>query len=207
MSIKQIYQAVIEFEEDDMPDLVKKELAAGTDIQKILQEGLISAMDFVGKQFSEGELFVPEMLMAAQTMKRGLEILKPLLGAGGSASAGTIVIGTVKGDLHDIGKNLVGMMLEGGGFEIVDLGVDVDPKAFVEAAKKNNAKIVGLSALLTTTMPSMEETVNALKEAGLDVKTMVGGAPVTKAFAEKIGATGYSEDAPGAVELARKLVA
>ena len=162
-------------------------------------------MDYVGKQFSEGELFVPEMLMAAQTMKKGLEILKPKLGSGGSASAGKIVIGTVKGDLHDIGKNLVGMMLEGGGFEIVDLGVDVEPKTFVEEAKKHDAKIVGLSALLTTTMPAMEETVNALKEAGLTVKTMVGGAPVTKAFADKIGATGYSEDAPGAVELARKL--
>jgi 5-methyltetrahydrofolate--homocysteine methyltransferase len=205
MSIKDVYQAVIDFDEDGMPDLIKKELDAGTDLQKLLQEGLISAMDYVGKQFSEGELFVPEMLMAAQTMKKGLEILKPKLGAGGSSSAGKIVIGTVKGDLHDIGKNLVGMMLEGGGFEIVDLGVDVEPKTFVEEAKKHEAKIVGLSALLTTTMPAMEETVNALKEAGLTVKTMVGGAPVTKAFADKIGATGYSEDAPGAVELARKL--
>jgi 5-methyltetrahydrofolate--homocysteine methyltransferase len=205
MSIKDVYQAVIDFDEDGMPDLIQKELKAGTDLQKLLQEGLISAMDYVGKQFTEGELFVPEMLMAAQTMKKGLEILKPKLGAGGSASAGKIVIGTVKGDLHDIGKNLVGMMLEGGGFEIVDLGVDVEPKTFVEEAKKHGAKIVGLSALLTTTMPAMEETVNALKEAGLTVKTMVGGAPVTKAFADKIGATGYSEDAPGAVELARKL--
>ena len=207
MSIKDVYQAVIDFEEDEMPALIQKELDAGTDLQKLLQEGLIAAMDYVGKQFSEGELFVPEMLMAAQTMKKGLEILKPKLGSGGGASAGTIVIGTVKGDLHDIGKNLVGMMLEGGGFEIVDLGVDVEPKTFVEEAKKHDAKIVGLSALLTTTMPAMEETVNALKEAGLTVKTMVGGAPVTKAFADKIGATGYSEDAPGAVELARKLSA
>ena len=205
MSIKDVYQAVIDFDEDGMPDLIQKELSAGTDLQKLLQEGLISAMDYVGKQFSEGELFVPEMLMAAQTMKKGLEILKPKLGSGGGASAGKIVIGTVKGDLHDIGKNLVGMMLEGGGFEIVDLGVDVEPKTFVEEAKKHGASIVGLSALLTTTMPAMEETVNALKEAGLTVKTMVGGAPVTKAFADKIGATGYSEDAPGAVELARKL--
>ncbi|MDR1657750.1 MAG: corrinoid protein [Deltaproteobacteria bacterium] len=205
MSIKEVYQAVIDFDEDGMPDLIQKELKAGTDLNKLLQEGLISAMDYVGKQFSEGELFVPEMLMAAQTMKKGLEILKPKLGAGDSSSAGTIVIGTVKGDLHDIGKNLVGMMLEGGGFEIIDLGVDVEPKTFVEEAKKHDAKIVGLSALLTTTMPAMEETVNALKEAGLSVKTMVGGAPVTKAFADKIGATGYSEDAPGAVELARKL--
>ncbi|MDR2443716.1 MAG: corrinoid protein [Deltaproteobacteria bacterium] len=205
MSIKQVYQAVIDFDEDGMPDLIQKELDAGTDLDQLLKEGLISAMDYVGKQFSEGELFVPEMLMAAQTMKKGLEILKPKLGAAGGSSAGKIVIGTVKGDLHDIGKNLVGMMLEGGGFEIVDLGVDVEPKTFVEEAKKHQAQIVGLSALLTTTMPAMEETVNALKEAGLTVKTMVGGAPVTKAFADKIGATGYSEDAPGAVELARKL--
>ncbi|MDR1298539.1 MAG: corrinoid protein [Deltaproteobacteria bacterium] len=205
MSIRDVYQAVIDFDEDAMPDLINKEIAAGTDINKLLQEGLIAPMDYVGTQFSLGELFVPEMLMAAQTMKRGLEILKPKLGAAGSSTAGKIVIGTVKGDLHDIGKNLVGMMLEGGGFEIIDLGVDVEPMAFVTAAKENNATIVGLSALLTTTMPAMEETVNALKEAGLTVKTMVGGAPVTKAFADKIGATGYSEDAPGAVELARKL--
>jgi 5-methyltetrahydrofolate--homocysteine methyltransferase len=138
-------------------------------------------------------------------MKKGLEILKPKLGAGGGSSAGKIVIGTVKGDLHDIGKNLVGMMLEGGGFEIIDLGVDVEPKAFALAARQHSAKIVGLSALLTTTRPAMEETIKALKEAGIDCKTMVGGAPVTKAYAEKIGATGYSEDGPGAVELARKL--
>jgi 5-methyltetrahydrofolate--homocysteine methyltransferase len=205
MSIKDVYQAVIDFDEDAMPALIQKEIDSGVDVNKLLQEGLISPMDYVGKLFSEGELFVPEMLMAAQTMKKGLEILKPKLGAGGASSAGIIVIGTVKGDLHDIGKNLVGMMLEGGGFEIVDLGVDVEPKAFVEAVKENKASIVGLSALLTTTMPAMEETVQALKEAGLTVKTMVGGAPVTQAFADKIGATGYSEDAPGAVELARRL--
>jgi 5-methyltetrahydrofolate--homocysteine methyltransferase len=206
MSIQDVYQAVVDFDEDAMDDLILKELESGADIQKLLQEGLIAPMDYIGKQFSEGELFVPEMLMAAQTMKKGLVILKPKLGAAGSASSGTIVIGTVKGDLHDIGKNLVGMMLEGGGFEVIDLGVDVEPKTFVEAAKTNAAKIVGLSALLTTTMPAMEETVNAIKEAGLDVKTMVGGAPVTQAFADKIGASGYSEDAPGAVELARKLM-
>jgi 5-methyltetrahydrofolate--homocysteine methyltransferase len=207
MSIKDVYQAVIDFDEEIMHDLIKKEVEGGTDIHKLLKDGLIAPMDYIGKQFSVGELFVPEMLMAAKTMKNGLETLKPFLGSGGSSSAGTIVIGTVKGDLHDIGKNLVGMMLEGGGFEVIDLGVDVEPKAFVEAAKTNTAKIVGLSALLTTTMPAMEETINALKEAGLKVKTMVGGAPVTKVFADKIGATGYSEDAPGAVELARKLTA
>jgi 5-methyltetrahydrofolate--homocysteine methyltransferase len=206
MSIKDVYQAVLDFEEETIADLVNKELNSGTDIQKILQEGLISAMDAVGKSFSEGELFVPEMLMAAQTMKVGLEVLKPKLGGAGASNAGVIVIGTVKGDLHDIGKNLVGMMLEGGGFEIHDLGVDVKPEDFVAAVKKHNANILGLSALLTTTMPAMEETVAALKEAGLDkVKVMIGGAPVTKAFADKIGANGYSEDAPSAVELARSL--
>jgi len=206
MAIKDIYQAVLEYEEDTIAGLVEKELAGGADINKVLQEGLIAAMDAVGKSFSEGELFVPEMLMAATTMKAGLEILKPKLGAAGQASAGVVVIGTVKGDLHDIGKNLVGMLLEGGGFEVHDLGVDVKPEAFVECAKAKKADIVGMSALLTTTMPSMEETVAALKEAGLGhVKVMIGGAPVTQGFADKIGAGGYSEDAPGAVELARKL--
>ncbi|MDL2259524.1 corrinoid protein [Deltaproteobacteria bacterium OttesenSCG-928-K17] len=206
MAIKDVYQAVLDFEEDTIAGIVEKELAGGADVNKVLQEGLIAAMDAVGKSFSEGELFVPEMLMAAQTMKAGLEVIKPKLGAGGSASAGVCVIGTVKGDLHDIGKNLVGMMLEGGGFEVFDLGVDVEPKAFVDAAKQHNASIVGLSALLTTTMPAMEETVAALKEAGLgNVKVMIGGAPVTQAYADKIGASGYSEDAPSAVELARKL--
>ncbi|UQZ88679.1 cobalamin-binding protein [Deltaproteobacteria bacterium Smac51] len=205
MAIKDVYQAVLDFEEDSIAGLIEKELAAGTNVDQLLQEGLISAMDAVGKSFSEGELFVPEMLMAAQTMKAGLEVLKPKLGAGGASSAGVIVIGTVKGDLHDIGKNLVGMMLEGGGFEVFDLGVDVEPKTFVDAVKQHNAKIVGLSALLTTTMPAMEETVGALKEAGLNVKVMIGGAPVTQAYADKIGASGYSEDAPSAVELARNL--
>jgi len=207
MAIKDVYQAVLDFEEDSIGELIEKEVAAGTDVNQLLQEGLISAMDAVGKAFSEGELFVPEMLMAAQTMKAGLEILKPKLGGEGSIAAGVIVIGTVKGDLHDIGKNLVGMMLEGGGFEVYDLGVDVEAKTFVEAVKKHNAKILGLSALLTTTMPAMEETVAAIREAGLnDVKVMIGGAPVTQAYADKIGANGYSEDAPSAVELARSLM-
>ena len=206
MAIKDVYQAVLDFEEDTIAGMIEKELAAGTDVNQLLQEGLISAMDAVGKSFSEGEMFVPEMLMAAQTMKAGLEVLKPKLGGAGAASAGTIVIGTVKGDLHDIGKNLVGMMLEGGGFEVYDLGVDVEPKAFVDAVKKHNANLLGLSALLATTMPAMEETVAAIKEAGLsNVKVMIGGAPVTQAYADKIGAQGYSEDAPSAVELARKL--
>ncbi|MDR2353819.1 MAG: corrinoid protein [Deltaproteobacteria bacterium] len=206
MSIQDIYQAVVDFDDEVIEDLVNKEVEAGTSVQKILDDGLIAAMDSVGKLFSEGELFVPEMLMAAGAMKVGLNVLKPHLAKAGSSTIGTVVIGTVKGDLHDIGKNLVGMMLEGGGFEVYDLGSDVEPSKFVEAAKEKKAQIVGLSALLTTTMPYMEETVNALKEAGITAKVIIGGAPVTAAYAEKIGAAGYSDDAPGAVELARSLM-
>jgi 5-methyltetrahydrofolate--homocysteine methyltransferase len=207
MAVKDVYQAVLDYEGDNIAALVQKELSAGTDVNQLLQDALIAAMDSVGKSFSNGDLFVPEMLMAAQTMKIGLEILKPKLGEG-VVSYGVIVIGTVKGDLHDIGKNLVGMMLEGGGFEVHDLGIDVEPQTFVEAVKQHKASIVGLSALLTTTMPAMAETIAALKTAGFEnLKTMIGGAPVTKAFADKIGASGFSEDAPAAVELARSLMA
>ncbi len=186
---------------------VKAELAAGTDISIILDQGLIGALDVVGKKFSEGEMFVPEMLQAARAMKAGLEVLKPYLSSESIASKGTVIIGTVKGDLHDIGKNLVAMMMEGAGFNVVDLGVDVDADKFVKAASEHNADVLGLSALLTTTMPAMENTVTAIKEAGLAVRTIIGGAPVTETFADQIGADGYSDDAPGAVELARKLMA
>jgi 5-methyltetrahydrofolate--homocysteine methyltransferase len=161
----------------------------------------------VGEKFSSGELFVPEMLMAAQAMKAGLEILKPLLSSGQAHAKGTVVIGTVKGDLHDIGKNLVAMMLEGAGFEVVDLGVDVASEKFVQAAAERKADVVALSALLTTTMPAMQRTVAAVKEAGLSSRTIIGGAPVTQAYAERVGADGYSPDAPGAVRLVKKLVA
>jgi 5-methyltetrahydrofolate--homocysteine methyltransferase len=164
-------------------------------------------MDEVGERFSAGELFVPEMLMAAQAMKAGLELLKPHLGEGGGQSKGVVVIGTVKGDLHDIGKNLVAMMMEGAGFEVVDLGVDVESEAFVKRAAEKSADVIALSALLTTTMPAMESTVKAVKEAGMHTKTIIGGAPVTQAFAEQIGADGYSADAPGAVKLVKTLVA
>jgi 5-methyltetrahydrofolate--homocysteine methyltransferase len=206
MSIKDVYQAIVDFDDDAIAGLVDKEIKAGTPAQKILDEGLIAAMDYVGKLFSEGELFVPEMLMAATAMKAGLAVLKPQLVKAGSTTIGTVVIGTVKGDLHDIGKHLVGMMLEGGGFEVYDLGSDVEPAKFVAAAKEKKAQLAGLSALLTTTMPYMEETVAALKEAGLSTKVIIGGAPVTAAYAQKIGAAGYSDDAPGAVELARSLL-
>lgn len=207
MAIQDIFTAVMDFDEEGVPALVQKEIDAGSDVQAVLNDGLIAAMDEVGKRFSEGELFVPEMLMAAQAMKAGLEVLRPLLADADAKPKGTIVIGTVKGDLHDIGKNLVSMMLEGAGFKVVDLGVDVETDKFLAAAAEHKAEIVAMSALLTTTMPAMEATVATIKEKGLTLKTMVGGAPVTDAFAKKIGATGYSEDAPGAVELARRLLA
>ncbi len=207
MAIQDIFNAVLAFDEATVKAKTQAELDAGTDINTILNDGLISAMDDVGEKFSAGELFVPEMLMAAQAMKAGLEILKPLLAAGQSRSKGTVVIGTVKGDLHDIGKNLVSMMMEGAGFDVVDLGVDVESEKFVTTAAEKSADVIALSALLTTTMPAMETTVKAVKEAGMTVKTIIGGAPVTQAFADQIGADGYSADAPGAVKLVKQLVA
>ena len=207
MSIQDIFNAVIAFDEATVSAKTQAELDAGTDINAILNDGLIGAMDEVGEKFSTGELFVPEMLMAAQAMKSGLAILKPLLAEGNTQRKGTVVIGTVKGDLHDIGKNLVAMMMEGAGFDVIDLGVDVDSEAFVKNAAENQADVIALSALLTTTMPAMETTVKAVKEAGMAVKTIIGGAPVTQAFSDQIGADGYSADAPGAVKLVKELVA
>ncbi|MEJ2157691.1 MAG: corrinoid protein [Desulfobacteraceae bacterium] len=207
MAIQDIFNAVMAFNEEGVKANTQSELDAGTNLQSILNDGLIAAMDEVGEKFSAGELYVPEMLMAAQVMKGGLEILKPLLVSGQSSSKGTVVIGTVKGDLHDIGKNLVAMMMEGAGFEVADIGVDVESDVFVKTASEKGADVIALSALLTTTMPAMEETVKAVKEAGIKVKTIIGGAPVTQAFADQIGADGYSADAPGAVRLVKQLVA
>ena len=208
MAIKDIYQAVLDYDDENIASLVNKEIEAGTELNLILRAGLIEAMDEVGQNFSQGEIFVPEMLLAAETMKIGLELLKPGLAARQTTKAGTVVIGTVKGDLHDIGKNLVGMLLEGGGFEVHDLGVDVAPDDFVAALKNHRAAILGLSALLTTTMPAMAATVAAVRGAGLSgVKIMIGGAPVTADYADRIGADGFSGDAPGAVELARSFSA
>ena len=206
MAIQDIFNAVLAFDETMVKTRTQEELAAGTDVQGILNDGLISAMDEVGEKFSSGELFVPEMLMAAQAMKAGMELLKSHLVAGTMPRKGTVVIGTVKGDLHDIGKNLVAMMMEGAGFDVIDLGVDVESEAFVKNAAENRADVVAMSALLTTTMPAMETTVKAVKEAGMGVKTIIGGAPVTQAFAKQIGADGYSADAPGAVRLVKKLI-
>ena len=188
--------------------LVKDALAEGVSAESILNEGLIVGMTELGEMFKTGEVYVPEILVAARAMKAGTTILKPLLVDANVQSLGTVAIGTVKGDLHDIGKNLVGMMLEGNGFTVVDLGEDVDPEKFVEAVK-NGAQAIGMSALLTTTMPNMQVTIQALKDAGLrdKVKVLVGGAPITQEFADQIGADGYSTDAASAAELAKKLIA
>lgn len=204
MSISDIYESVLRYDQKSVMEGVEKEFTTGSPVENILNDGLISAMDEVGRRFSAGDIFVPEMLMAAQVMKGGLEKLKPHLSGNSEQQRGTVVIGTVKGDLHDIGKNLVAMMFEGGGFTVVDLGVDVDADQFVSAAKESSADVVALSALLTTTLPAMENTVTHLKEAGIE-NTIVGGAPVTQEFAESIGAAGFSPDAPGAVLLAREL--
>lgn len=190
-------------------ETVQAALDDGVPAATLLNEGLIKAMSEVGRLFEEGEYFVPEMLIAARAMKAGLAILKPKLIDADIKPIGKVAAGTVKGDLHDIGKNLVCMMLEGAGFEILDLGTDVTPEQFVDAVKSGGAHVIAMSALLTTTMPNMKNTVDALVEAGIrdDVKVMIGGAPVTQAYADEIGADGYAPDASRAATLARELVA
>jgi 5-methyltetrahydrofolate--homocysteine methyltransferase len=207
MALDDIYDAVLGFDAEKTAELVRAELAAGTEVRVILDEALIAAMDEVGAQFSEGVLFVPEMLMAAMAMKAGLEILRPHLSASEAKPAGVVVMGTVQGDMHDIGKSLVGMMLEGSGFQVIDLGINVPAERFLAAAEEHQADIVGLSALLTTTLPAMQATVARLRTRNDGPRIMVGGAPVSRDFAERIGADGYGEDAPGAVALARRLMA
>jgi 5-methyltetrahydrofolate--homocysteine methyltransferase len=187
--------------------LVEGLLSQGVPAADILNGGLLEAMGEVGQRFKRNEVFVPEVLIAARAMKAGTELLKPHLIQAGVQSVATAVMGTVKGDLHDIGKNLVIMMLEGAGFSVVDAGVDVAPEKFVALAKAHNAQIVGLSALLTTTMPSMKSAVEALRAAGVPAKVIIGGAPVTQAYCEAIGADGYSADAASAADLAKRLIA
>ena len=191
----------------DVRKLVEAALAEGAAAQEILNRGLLEAMSEVGQRFKRNEVFVPEVLVAARAMKAGTELLKPHLIKAGVQAVATAVMGTVKGDLHDIGKNLVIMMLEGAGFAVIDAGVDVAPDKFVALAKEHNAKIVGLSALLTTTMPSMKGAVEAIRAAGLPAKVIIGGAPVTQAYCDSIGADGYSPDAASAAELATRLIA
>ncbi|MCA2002353.1 MAG: corrinoid protein [Chloroflexi bacterium] len=204
---QEIYQAVLEGDLETTKEKVREALSSGMTASDILQNGLIAAMGEVGRLFEEGECFVPEMLVSARAMQAGLEILKPLLAQAGVEPVGKAVVGTVKGDLHDIGKNLVGMMLEGAGFKVVDLGVDVPAEKFV-ASLQEGADILGLSALLTTTMPSMEQTIKAIEAAGLrsQVKIIVGGAPVTAEYARQIGADGFAPDAGQAVTLAKSLI-
>ncbi len=207
-TLEQIFQGVLSGDQHAVRENVQRALDAGVAPDRILHHGMIPAMAEVGERFEAGEYFVPEMLVAARAMKNGLEILKPRLVEANVEPIARAVIGTVKGDLHDIGKNLVAMMLEGAGFEIIDLGVDVDPEAFLEAVRQQKVDFLMMSALLTTTMTNMETTIEALRVASLDrsVKVVVGGAPVTQAFAARIGADGYAPDAIQAVKVSRELL-
>ena len=206
--IKDIYTNIMEGEAETVKEKVQAALNAGIPAPVILNEGMIAAMGEVGRLFEEGEYFVPEMLIAARAMQSGLALLKPYLKEVDVKSAGKVVIGTVKGDLHDIGKNLVGMMLEGAGFEIVDLGTNVPPERFAAVVREQGAQILALSALLTTTMPSMKATIEALAAAGIrdQVKVMIGGAPITRDYANQIGADGFAPDASRAVAMAKSLI-
>ena len=208
MDLKAIYQNVIDGNAPEVEAGVKAALESGTGPEEILNKALIAAMGEVGQRFEAGELFVPEMLVAARAMQGGLKVLKPYLAKADVKAVGTVAIGTVKGDLHDIGKNLVAMMLEGAGFEVVDLGVDVAPEAFVKAVQ-NGAQIIGMSALLTTTMGNMQANIEALKAAGIrnKVKVLIGGAPLTQEYANKIGADAFAADASSATRMARQLIA
>jgi len=207
-TLERIKEAVITRQRNEIEAMVKGAVDEGIDPDSIINQGLISAMDDVGKQFAESKIFVPEMLVSAMTMKLGLGVVKPLLKGEDDRSRGTIIMGTVKGDLHDIGKNLVTMMLEGAGFRVIDLGVDLNAEKLMEEVNQIKPDILGLSALLTTTMPEMERVIYELNTSGLreKMKVMVGGAPVGNSFAEKIGADGYGADAAEAVELARRFM-
>ncbi len=206
--LERIFEGILDGNAKLVVESIEQALSDGIEPAKILNEGMIAAMGEVGKLFEEGEYFVPEMLIAARAMQKGLEILKPYLSEDDVQSPGKVVIGTVKGDLHDIGKNLVAMMLEGAAFEVVDLGTDVSPERFIAAVKDSGAQIIAMSALLTTTMTNMKTTIEALKEAGIrdQVKVMIGGAPITQNYADQIGADGFAEDASRAVARARQLL-
>ena len=200
--------AVLEGDAEKAHKLVERGLKQGLSPKEILDNGLIVGMDEVGARFKRGDMFVPEVLMSADAMASGMEILRPLLAESGAEMLGKVLMGTVKGDLHDIGKNLVSMMCEGAGFEIVDLGFNVEPEKFIEGIKQHQPQVVGMSAMLTTTMRAMGHTIKAIEESGLrdKVKIMVGGAPVDKDFADAIGADGYGSNAPSGADLAKQLV-
>ena len=205
--VEQISENLMKGKANDVKTLVEQALNDGEEPGKILNDGLLAGMSVIGERFKNNEVYVPEVLIAARAMKAGMEVLQPKLADAGVEPRGTAVIGTVKGDLHDIGKNLVGMMLEGAGLKVVDLGIDVEPQKFVDAAKENNATVIGVSALLTTTMTNMKAVVEALKASDLGAKVMIGGAPVTQAFCDEIGADGYAPDAASAADLAKELAA
>jgi 5-methyltetrahydrofolate--homocysteine methyltransferase len=207
--LKELYEAVVSGNAKATQAITQQALAEGVDPLKLVNDYMVPAMDEVGRRFEANEYFVPELLISARAMKASLELIRPILTARGDKPVGRVAIGTVKGDLHDIGKNLVGSLLEGGGFEVIDLGVNVSPEKFIATVNEKQANIIAMSALLTTTMPSMKTTIDALKQAGVreKVKVLIGGAPITQKYADEIGADGYSENAVGAVALAKKAVA
>ena len=206
--VEEIAAALMKGKANDVKEMVQQALDEGTGPGTILNEGLLAGMGVIGGRFKKNEVYVPEVLIAARAMKAGMEVLQPTLASAGVEPIGTAAIGTVKGDLHDIGKNLVGMMLEGAGFKVVDLGIDVEPDKFVAGAKENGATIIGVSALLTTTMTNMKQVVDAVKASDVvgAAKVMIGGAPVTQAFCDEIGADGYAPDAASAADLAKSLL-
>jgi 5-methyltetrahydrofolate--homocysteine methyltransferase len=206
--LERIATAILEGDVEQTSKLVKKGLDDGMPASEIMDNGLLVGMSEVGVRFKAGDMFVPEVLMSAEAMQAGTTLIRPLLLASGSKQAGKVVLGTVKGDLHDIGKNLVAMMCEGAGFEVVDIGFNVEPEKFVEAIKRHQPQVIGMSAMLTTTMRAMGHTIKAIEEAGLrdKVKIMVGGAPVDAEFAKRVGADGYGSNAPAGADLAKKFV-
>ncbi len=205
--LKALADAVIKGDQKTAVEITKAALAEGVAAKSVLDDGLIAGMDVIGARFKKNEVYIPEVLIAARAMKMAMEFLEPELAKAGVKPVGKFLIGTVQGDLHDIGKNLVAMMLKGAGFEVIDLGVDVNPEKFVEQVKATNVNVVGMSALLTTTMPGMEKTLKALRDSGVSAKIIVGGAPVTQDYADRIGADGYAADAASAVDVAKSLVA
>jgi corrinoid protein of di/trimethylamine methyltransferase len=207
--LKKLYTAILDGDATAAHEITEKALAAGADPVQLVNDHMIPAMGEVGRRFECNEFFVPELLIAARAMKSALALVRPLLAASGAKPAGRVVVGTVKGDLHDIGKNLVAAMLEGNGFEVIDLGVNVSPEQFIIGVKEKGANLIAMSALLTTTMPAMRTTIDALKIAGVRdrVKVLIGGAPITQKYADEIGADGYSDNAVGAVGVAKKVLA
>jgi len=208
VDLTKIRDSVIEGEADEVRDMVKKAVDEGQEVGRILNEALLLGTSIVGDKYEKGEFFLPEMFLGATAMKEGLKVLTPLLEQSDSdiKAAGTVIMGTAEGDIHDIGKTIVSIMLEASGFMVTDIGVDLAPDKFVEAAKENNADLIGVSAMLTTTMMGMKDIIEAVKEAGLKAKVMIGGSSVTQEFADEIGADGYAPDAPSAVKKAKELV-